>query len=598
MQDNELNMDDIMGCGWESVLKAAKPECYSSMNIALSEASTHAMEENRRSHSKALRLLANACTLRLFMSTPNKPSETLLDLQNPHVPGGFTKADITLFAGVVDAINDPWLKARLAEIVWSEQKPCDRKYAFTAIDSYISIPLDKKTWSLICWKRALDLCRMLGSGDDGRLAKIESLIISILENLKKQDILSGIQLTELLDPKKLKEDQRIRVAEKMESLANEFENDGEFLCADRYFQSSAVYFKNSGKDDKVIELQVARAEALVNEGKTRLSRDKKHRVAASFYKDAIQVFRTIPRSQRSSYQVEQRLLELRTRYKELCEFALKHETMTVIGPGVDTSQLVHSARGMASGKSPEEGLNILVGLHTHSTDGFREWAINHLNSNSSVLNLIPIKVLSHDGRTIGNLNGSDEETIHAQMIQHYCHTIHLVTQGLILPALDLLIQEHNLQEEYFVKLAKQSPVVPEGREVQFGKALYFGYIRDFITSINLLAPQVENLVRFHLKQNGYAAETTTLDSQGIETQKSLSSLIEVPASEMIFGKDQTYEIKTLFCDQFGPNLRNNIGHGLLDDKEYGYARYAWWFGLKLVINNNLPNHASSQGANQ
>ncbi len=594
MKDKELSMDDITGCGWESVLKAAKPECYSSMNIALSEASTHAIKDNRRTHSKALRLLANACSLSLFMSTPNKPSETSLESKNSHLPEGFTIADTILFAQVVDSIKDSWLKARLADIVWMEQKPSDRKFAITAIDSYISIPLDNKTWSLICWKRAMDLCRMLGSGDDGRLAKIESLIISILENLKKQDILSGIQLTELLDPKKLKIDHRIRVAEKMESLAHEFENDGEFLCADTYFQSSAVYFKNSGKDDKVIELQVASAEALFNEGKTRLSRDKKHRVAASFYEEAIQIYRTIPRRQRSSYQVEQRLVELHTRHKELSEFALKHETMTVIVPGVDISQLVQSACGMVSGKSLDEGLNLLVDLHTHSTDGLRESAINHLNSNSSVLNLIPIKVLSHDGRTIGNLNGSGEETIHAQMIQHYCHTIHLVTQGLILPALDVLIREHNLQEKYFIKLAEQSPIVAEGREVQFGKALYYGYTRDFITSINLLAPQMENLVRFHLEKNGFASETTTLDSQGIETQKSLSSLIEVPASEMIFGKDQTYEIKTLFCDQFGPNLRNNIAHGLLCDQEYDYAEYAWWFGLKLVLNKILPNHTSSK----
>ena len=197
MQDKELSMDDITSCGWESVLKAAKPECYSSMNIALFEASAHAMEDNRRSHSKALRLLANACSLTLFMCT-SESSETSLELKNSHLPEGFTNADIILIAQIVDAINDLWLKARLADIVWSEQKPCDRKYALTAIDSYISIPLDNKSWSRICWKRAMDLCRMLGSGDDGRLAKIESSIIIMLENVKKQNTLSGIKSSELI----------------------------------------------------------------------------------------------------------------------------------------------------------------------------------------------------------------------------------------------------------------------------------------------------------------------------------------------------------------------------------------------------------------
>ena len=40
-----------------------------------------------------------------------------------------------------------------------------------------------------------------------------------------------------------------------------------------------------------------------------------------------------------------------------------------------------------------------------------------------------------------NLNGSGEETIRTQMIRIYCHGIQVVTQGLILPALDVLIRE-------------------------------------------------------------------------------------------------------------------------------------------------------------
>ena len=36
----------------------------------------------------------------------------------------------------------------------------------------------------------------------------------------------------------------------------------------------------------------------------------------------------------------------------------------------------------------------------------------------------------------------------------------------------------------------------------------------------------------------------------------------------------------------GPNLRNNIAHGLLNDQEANSvdAVYAWWLGLQLVFN--------------
>ena len=53
-----------------------------------------------------------------------------------------------------------------------------------------------------------------------------------------------------------------------------------------------------------------------------------------------------------------------------------------------------------------------------------------------------------------------------------------------------------------------------------------------------------------------------------------------------FGEDLTYEIKALFCDPMGPNLRNNVAHGLLNDQQANSveAVYAWWLGLQLVFN--------------
>ena len=62
--------------------------------------------------------------------------------------------------------------------------------------------------------------------------------------------------------------------------------------------------------------------------------------------------------------------------------------------------------------------------------------------------------------------------------------------------------------------------------------------------------------------------------------------MDLPQTEEIFGEDLSFEIKALFCDPFGPNLRNELAHGLLGDRacESTSAIYAWWFGLKLVFN--------------
>ena len=62
------------------------------------------------------------------------------------IPDTFRKADIAFFAQILDEIDDPWLKARLADLLWLIQHPRDVKFALLSIDSYRLVPLDTKTW--------------------------------------------------------------------------------------------------------------------------------------------------------------------------------------------------------------------------------------------------------------------------------------------------------------------------------------------------------------------------------------------------------------------------------------------------------------------
>ena len=201
--------------------------------------------------------------------------------------------------------------------------------------------------------------------------------------------------------------------------------------------------------------------------------------------------------------------------------------------------------------------------------------------------------MSRDGRVIAkrpglSLSGTpsegDEVTIRAEMIRDHGILLGIVVQGDIWPALEVLWLEHRLHEADFVGLVNQSPIVPKDRVRIFGKALFSGYDRDFITALHLLVPQIEHLVRHHLKQSG--VKTTTLDANGIENEVGLSALMDYPEAEKIFGADLSFEIRALFCDPFGPNLRNELAHGLLDDEacQSIYSVYAWWFGLRLIFN--------------
>ena len=176
-----------------------------------------------------------------------------------------------------------------------------------------------------------------------------------------------------------------------------------------------------------------------------------------------------------------------------------------------------------------------------------------------------------------------EAAIHERAVQNMLLYHSVVVQGGILPALDALTLEHHFPEAFFIALATRSSVVPPGRDRMVGKGLSAGFRRDFAVAVHLLAPQVEHIVRSHVVAVG--GETRKLDASGIETEVGLSALMDLPEVERIFGPTLAFELRAIFCDAAGSNLRNNVAHGLLDDGELYSAEtvYAWWFCLRLVM---------------
>ena len=274
-------------------------------------------------------------------------------------------------------------------------------------------------------------------------------------------------------------------------------------------------------------------------------------------------------------------------------------------PGQDISQIVENSRNAVKGKELVEALKIFTNLGVVNVKELRESTIKNLE-HAIAHRLFPTTFMSHDGRVTAKMpsmssspipSDDDEEVIHSKMVENYLIHVSLAVQGSILPAQEVLLMEHRLREVDFVNLARQSPIVPIGRELLFGKALFAGYDRDFITALHILVPQIEHMVRYHLKQAG--VQTTHIDSNGIEDEKGLSSFMDLPQTKKMFGEDTSFEIRALFCAPFGPNLRNNLAHGLLDDRTcYSLDTiYAWWFGLKLVFNtfwNALSSNAESK----
>lgn len=615
MTANTFTIEDFRSSGWRDVLANATRDGYPSMHLAFSSAAQQAKSQNRDTHAEILDLLGAACSMMLAPESVNEPFKPWMVLrgQRTPVPDDLSEDAIAFLAAIVEEIDDPWLKARLADLVWLKQSKRDVSFALAAIDAYRMISLDVESWlrgGKECWTRAIQLSRMLRGGAGPRLSEIEASLCDAFAQATTDDGFFCVWIAQLLREERLGRSHAASMGDQLRRFGEAFERDRSFHQAREYFSEAASFFRAADDESAVFSMIVRQAESWVDEAAARVSSDQQsYMVAATFYEHAIQTYRSIPRAVRSQYRVDERLAELHTLLRTASARALD-ELKGVSTPSVDISQSVERAREAVRGKSTVDALRVLCSFHRGiDVKGARERAIELLRQ-FPLQSLFSTIVMGGDGRVVAKRPGlslgdetSDEAeaAIWAQMLREHQISVGLVVQGHIVPALEVMWLEHRLPEAEFIGLASQSPIVPKDRVVLFGKALFAGYDRDFATALHLLVPQLEHMVRHHLKNRG--VRTTTLDSNGIENEVGLSSLMELSETEEIFGENLRFELRALFCDSLGPNLRNEVAHGLLNDQasQSIAAIYAWWLGLKLVFVpfwNSLPveESAHAEGA--
>jgi len=597
-QDLSVGIDDFRRSDWKAAIASSEREGYPGMWQSLSAAARSAVEGGRTSEGKVLWLLADACSMMLNPDSANEPFKPFMVMKGKRssLPEDFQQSDVELFSLIAEEVDDVWLQARLADLVWLLASPRSPKHALLAIDAYRRIPLDTETWvrgGREGWERAISLTQMLRAGAGERLKEIEAAITSAFEVAKSKDGFLALWLADLLAANHLARGKGNDIAKRLELLARQFDVEGDLHRAREFFAASAKWFQQVGDAAKTAEMIVFVAEGWVKEAVARISSDQpSHMVAASFYENAIQTYRSIPRSERVVHRVDERISELHKSLKEAGERSLD-EMGVISSPSMDITQLVENARNAVRGKSSIDALAAFANIYPGArASKMREFSERMLREHP-LQALISATHMSRDGRVIakrpglglGDAESDDTQAaIWAEMVKHYGMELGLVVQGDIWPALEVLALEHRLRESDFVAMASHSPIVPKGRERLFGKALFAGYEKDFVSALHLLVPQIEHMVRWHLRAVGI--KTTNLDKDGIENENGLSALMELPEVTQIFGEDLSFELKALFCDAFGPNLRNELAHGLLDDEacHSTYAIYAWWLGLKLVFN--------------
>lgn len=258
---------------------------------------------------------------------------------------------------------------------------------------------------------------------------------------------------------------------------------------------------------------------------------------------------------------------------------------------MDLSELVAAVRQHVTGLDAQSALLALAAVGTgpsmaHMRDEAREQMQRY-----PLAHLFARRTYARSGQKVAVGLGSapsdgDAEAISpdlwATMVRNHALRSQLVVDVQVVPALQVLSMEHHYSLVDLYRLCRRNPWIPAGHELAWARGLKHGLNGDFATAACVLVPQIEHLVRDHVKRAG--AHTLITGEHGVESEKGLSALLGSDEATAIFGEDLIFDMKALLTEPGGPNLRNVVAHGLGEDAELHSTAsvYAWWTALRFV----------------
>ena len=386
--------------------------------------------------------------------------------------------------------------------------------------------------------------------------------------------ISDESLVNLLQSNGLGKRRATEIATKLKSMALGFESDNKHSVASDYYQAAADWFKSSGETDKFVEMILRKAESLVKKGDDQLSSEEPGYLDAVLsYEEAIDTLyrlkerSNIPKSELSTYQVNERIDELMLRQEDLWGQAIDGMEPITVDITERFNQRLKIACAAVTGKGYIEALYKFVNLRSMiDVDELTSRAVKRLRT--------------YNHLSISANPSVADPAVHAQVVEDYMFYVSFFVSAALLPALKVIRQEHCLEPELFFSIAERSLMVPDGRAQAFGKGLLAGYKGDFEVAFQVLSPQIEHLIRCRLRRHKV---NTRYRKNGVDEERLLAWLLYHEKTEEIFGKNLLFELRTLFHPH-----RNDQAHGLIDDTSSPSPCdvYIWWLMLRLVFNSS------------
>ena len=584
----DFNCDEL-----EGALRDVEPRLFS-VGTKLEElAKASDLPESKR---KAYGLLSEVCELYFrpdHIEDPLQPWGRLSDGRQTFSIDDLSDENLDFLGTVVDSFHLPKLRARIADILWLRRFKKAYEFGMKAINAYLEVPLSPDNWRVEeigdQWLRGSFLALKLGKKDESFHGK--TIPEHLFDRFEESSIENGAYLRflkRLLILFPISPEQKRMIADKLDQSARFYDASNDFLETRDLLQAEKTVVEDS------VALQSRIAESFEKEAQTRLPKlAGDHLRVQLLCNQLIEALRAIPEKRRAEFDVENRLKDAHAILVRCREHTTEDLKIIKSGP-IDVSEMTERIIKLFQGRSLADALEGFARISSQDESSLRAEA-ERLIRKHPLLYIFSQHTLSEDGRIISETSGlttvprnekevaENEKVIAKATMEAYLRHIKISVEGILMPAFLTILEEHRFSFSDAVEIVRRSPLIPPNRYLAFARVLEFGFHGDHFSAIYILCPEIENVVRVHL--HGFGVKTTTVDKDGIEQEVGLSSLMEHPEVAQCFGKNFAWELRALFCDPNGPNLRNNFAHGLETNglAQSIYAFYAWWLVFRMIM---------------
>lgn len=595
--DYIVTLDELEKCEINLLLEEIKGVDCPSIERHL----TNLKKQKLIKESNALNMLITMAKFCLVPDDKNpfKP-EWDLGEERASMPSDFKKKQIDIIAEFTPKVENPGLRARLADVSWFIQK--HRDMAEIAVNAYCeSVERVKKgeavfdTWdsSIIgdsscddsAWgENAKDLMKRAAKISDVIKWKLEvskrfkRLMTDLLETADKRKDGWGFYLMGTIS---FEYENKIlpikQLAEMTEGLAEKLDTRPDLQSY--LFCLAEKAYKEIKNEKKVKKCVIAKAECC--ERKADISRSEME--AEENLENAILLLKRYP------HDTEKKRRNLRDRLQKIRDSIIKKEgkIFSVEGDlGWVIEESVNSIRNLPW---PDAFYSIIqCDYALPNPDEFRKMAFECAQKTPSQT-LFRYGKSDNQGRVMFRADEKDE---HLHYLVNFFRGIHRqgIVQGVINPKREIIASEHQFSNnnKMITELLQDKPFIADGHKDIYVRGISHFLCGNNIEAASLLVPQLENSLKHILALEGH--DTTEIHDKDDQPEASLHILLNPKKEwrkelEKILPVKYVLEIDFLFNFSGGPSIRKKVAHGMMSDIEFQEANciYAVWLIIHLAI---------------